>query len=352
MGKLTSVLIGCGAIAREHLNALSRLDTVEITAVCDISAARAEAAAERFRIARWYTSHQKMLDDVRPDLVHITTPPASHFPIAKSCLEARLNVLCEKPITIDYAQFNLLKQLATENNCMLIENQSMRFHSSIRRIQRLIDSGELGDLLDVQISVLLNLFAADSPYSDRNAPHFGLALRGGVIGDFLPHIAYTARMFTGPIVDVRTIWSKRTSDSPLPADEFRALVRGERATAHLCFSGNAGPNGFLLRLTGTRMRLEADLFEPPRLIFKRLRAGEPALMTLIDGVVESRDVLADTVASFWQKLAGRGQSDGLPEVIARTYRALASRQPQPISLQDIDESVRLVESLTRSDLEL
>src|ERR1700682_754319 len=122
MGKLTSVLIGCGAIAREHLTALGRLHEVDVAAVCDISAARAEAAAERFGISKWYTNYEKLLGDIRPDLVHITTPPSSHFSIAKNCLSAGLNVFCEKPVTTVYSDFTILKQLATENGCVLMEN--------------------------------------------------------------------------------------------------------------------------------------------------------------------------------------------------------------------------------------
>src|SRR3984893_7275698 len=94
MSKLTGVLIGCGAIAREHLSVLAELNNVEIVAVCDISSARAAAAAARFGIAKWYTSHLELLGDLKPDLVHITTPPASHFPIARDFLAAGLNVFC------------------------------------------------------------------------------------------------------------------------------------------------------------------------------------------------------------------------------------------------------------------
>ena len=132
MGNLTGVLIGCGAIAREHLAAVANLKNVEVAAVCDLSAARAEATAERFGIAKWYSSYEQMLTDIKPDLVHITTPPSAHFPIAKTCLAAGLNVLCEKPITVDYQDFVLLKQLAIQNRCMLMENQNLRFHSSIQ----------------------------------------------------------------------------------------------------------------------------------------------------------------------------------------------------------------------------
>jgi predicted dehydrogenase len=345
MGKLTGVLIGCGAIAREHLSVLAELNDVEVVAVCDISTARAEAAAERFGIAKWYTSHHDLLDDLQPDLVHITTPPASHLPIAKDFLAAGLNVFCEKPITVRYSDFCTLRQLARDKGCMLMENQQNRFHSSVRRIEELIRSGELGDVLEVQIVLSLNITSADSPYVDKNAPHFGLTLPGGVIGDFLPHIAYLAYMFTGKVIDVHTAWSKHKSDSPLPADEFRGLIKGERTTAFVSFSGNAQPDGFLIRVVGSRMRVEANLYEPPRLIVKRARSGEPALMTLVDGIAESRQVLAGTIAGFLRKLGGTSSYDGLTEMISRTYRSIELREPQPIPLDEIDTIAQLVERL-------
>src|SRR5258708_4492276 len=352
MAKLTSALIGCGAIAREHLTALTELSEVEVVAVCDLSPARAEAAAERFGIAKWYSSHEKLLAEMRPDLVHITTPPSSHFAIAKGCLDAGLNVFCEKPITVEYSEFSLLKRLALEKRCMLMENQQMRFHSSIQRIQHLLSSGKLGDILELQVCISLNLFTAGSPYVDRNAPHFGLALRGGVVGDFLPHIAYLAYMFAGRISDVRTTWIKHTSDSPLSADEFRGFIKGERATSYVSFSGNAQPNGFWVRVTGTKMRVEVNLFEPPRLTSRRFRSGEPALMTLVDGIAEARDTLWGTAAGFWRKLAGRSSYDGLLELIGRIYRALELHEPQPVPLEEIDEVARLLDCFTRSDLKL
>jgi predicted dehydrogenase len=346
MGKLTGVLIGCGAIAREHLTVLAELDNVEVAAVCDLSPARAEAAAERFGIARSYTAHRDLLADLRPDLVHITTPPSSHLPIAMDCLAAGLNVFCEKPMTVQYEDFCTLKQLARDKSCMLMENQQFRFHSSIQRIGELIRSGELGDVLEVQILLSLNITGAGSPYVDQNAPHFGLSLSGGVIGDFLPHMAYLVYMFTGKIIDVHTDWSKHKSDSPLPADEFRGMIKGERTTAYVSFSGNTQPDGFLVRVAGTRMRVEANLFEPPRLIVKRSRSGEPALGTLIDGIAESRQVLVGTVAGFLRKLGGTSSYDGLKEMISRTYGTIRSHEPQPVPLDEIDEVAQLVGRLS------
>src|SRR5260370_9563726 len=106
---------------------------------------------------------------------------------------------------------------------MLMDNQQLRLHSSVLRIRNLLASGELGDLLDVQIFVSVNT-RGDSPYADRNAPHFSLSLRGGIIGDFLPHVAYLTHIFTGPVIDLRTLWTKRVVGTPLPPRRFLASI--------------------------------------------------------------------------------------------------------------------------------
>ena len=132
----------------------------------------------------------------------------------------------------------------------------------------------------------INLAVENSVYTDKNSTHFTRTLPDGPIGDFLPHIAYLAYMFTGEALDVRTVWRKRITDSPLPADEFRGLIKGERASGFVSFNGGAKIEGLWLRVVGTQMRVEANLYEPPRLVRRRFRKGEPALMTLVDGISE------------------------------------------------------------------
>jgi predicted dehydrogenase len=352
MAKMKGVLIGCGAIAREHLTALKGLDIVQVPAICDISPIRAEATAERFGIDKCYTNYRKLLADHRPDLVHITTPPSSHFEIAHECLAMGLNVLCEKPITVDYEQFKILKKVAEAKNCALIENQNLRFHSSIKQMVALRNSDAFGELLDVQIAFSINLVGPGSPYIDQNASHFGVGLRGGVIGDFLPHIAYLTYMFTGPISDLRTVWMKRSEHALLLADEFRGFIKGEHAGAHVSFSANSQIAGYWIKLSGSRMVAEANLLEPPRLALRRLRAGEPALGSFLDGIAEARDILKGTFAAFSRKLGGMSSYDGLPEMIARIYRALERDEPQPVPLDEIDAVAHLVDRFTRPDLKL
>ena len=99
MTKLKGVVVGCGAIAREHLAAVGALQNAEIAAVCDLSPARAEATAQRFRIPKWYVDYEQMIGEIRPHLVHVTTPPAATLrsqkpacqPVSMSSAKSRLS---------------------------------------------------------------------------------------------------------------------------------------------------------------------------------------------------------------------------------------------------------------------
>jgi predicted dehydrogenase len=344
MPKLTAVLIGCGAIAREHLKALKKISGVSVEAVCDLSPARAESTADRFGVARWGTDFKKLVEECRPSLVHITTPPSSHFSIASTCLAGGLSVLCEKPITSTYDDYKSLRSLADRNGCLLIENQNLRCHSSVIKALELLKSGKVGSLVDVQIFFSLPLVGTGSPYADQNTPHFSKSMPGGAIGDFLPHISYLSELFAGEIQDVYALWQKRAQSS-LPADEFRALLKGEKAPVFIAFSGTSNLVGYWIRVTGTEMFIEANLLEPPRVVIRRHRTGEPALMSVFDGMMESRAVFSGTLKAFGRKLADTSSYDGLEEFIRRVYGAISGQNELPTSPAAIDASVRLVEQL-------
>ncbi len=145
---------------------------------------------------------------------------------------------------------------------------------------------------------------------------------------------------------------KASKNSPLPADEFRALIKGERATAQVAFNGDVRPYGFWIRVTGTQMHAEANLYEPPRLTVRKLRKGELAVATLIDGIAKSRDVLFGSLAGFWRKLAGTGSYDGLSDLIAQTYSAIGFGKLPPISPTEIDEVARIVDRFTDPEFKL
>src|SRR5437764_15460150 len=101
---LKVAIAGCGKIADAHAAQLQRIKGCEIVAVCDREELMAQQLFERFPIKRWFSDVSEMLREARPDVVHITTPPQSHFELGKQCLEAGAHIYVEKPFTLYTAQ--------------------------------------------------------------------------------------------------------------------------------------------------------------------------------------------------------------------------------------------------------
>lgn len=347
---MKAAIIGTGTIAREHLGALAELPGVTTVGVCDLSETLAEATAHRFGVERWYTDYRQMLERARPDVVHVTTPPPSHHRLAMDCLDAGAHVLCEKPITERRDQFVQLRGLAEERGLMLVENHNYMFNAPMQRIIGMVERGELGTITSVEVQGQLEILGPGSRFADPNAPHPCLGMRGGAIADFLTHIAYLIYIFVGPHRQVRSVWLKLRDDHPLPSDEFRALVKCERGIGVAGFSAVAAPDGFWIKVQGSRGSAEANLWEPPRLSTKRRREGYGPLMTLVDGVAEAWEVGSTTVGGLVEKLAGGPLTyDGLYELVARLYRAAEGGGPPPVPMEQIDDVSRLVADFTEEE---
>jgi predicted dehydrogenase len=342
-------LIGAGQIARQHLSCLRGLPGVKVAGVCDLSASAAEYAAERFGVPAWFTDSRTMLAEVRPDVVHVTTPPSSHFRLAIDALEAGAHVLVEKPATSTFDELDALARRARERGRALIEDYNYLFNPAPREILRRIQSGEFGAVVHVEALVCLDILGP-SGFADPNSPHPSLALAGGAIADFLPHLASLANLFIGPHRNAHTVWTRR-KPSILPYDEFRAVVEGERATAALGFSASSQPNAFWLRVYGERMQATANLFET-RLTFDRLRPGPKPLRPFLNGLEEGKTIRRAASATLLEKFrGGPGAYSGLFELLALFYRALADGADLPVTAEQALEVNRLVEALKpqRSD---
>jgi hypothetical protein len=170
-------------------------------------------------------------------------------------------------------------------------------------------------------------------------------MRGGAIADFLTHLASLAYAFIGAHRWAHTSWSKRLS-SPLPSDEFRALVGGERATATLAFSANTRPDAFWLRVYGTKMQAVANLFET-RLTLSRLHGGPKPLVPFRNALQEARDIRRSAFETLLRKLNGSpGSYEGLWELLANIYRALKIGAEPPVPIGQVLAVNRLVSDLT------
>src|SRR4051812_30579047 len=196
---MKAAVIGAGVIAKQHLGCLREISRargarsadrdaaggidLELAAVCDLSPAAAECAAERFGVARWFTDHRRMLDEIRPDVVHVTTPVPSHFPLALDALDAGAHVIVEKPATVNHEDLVALLERADARGRRLTEDYNYLFNSQVQAILSLIASGDFGQVIDVEVQICLDILAKGNGFVDPNAPHPILGMRGGAIAD-------------------------------------------------------------------------------------------------------------------------------------------------------------------------
>ena len=97
MDRIRTAVIGTGFMGRVHLEALRRVENVDVVEVAATSLDKARAAGAGYNILNMTGDWHDVIRDPSIDAVHVATPNASHFPIAKAALEAGKHVLCEKP---------------------------------------------------------------------------------------------------------------------------------------------------------------------------------------------------------------------------------------------------------------
>ena len=342
---ITAAVIGAGYIGREHLGALRDLPEVKTVGVCDLSPVMAEAAAEEFEVAAWFTDHRSMLRELRPKVVHVTTPSQAHVALAIDVLEAGAHALVETPITLDPGGLKKLLRTAHERGRLLLESYNYLFNPPVQEILDLIRSGVFGEFVHADVQVFIDILGERSKYADSKPPSPFLSPPGEAMADFITHLACLGHSFIGEHREVQTRWQKRGVGEMVPWDEFGALIDGERGTVSLGFSSRAQPAVFSLRVQGTRMRATASLFKP-LLCIEKLRAAPRPLTHLFNGLSAARAYANCTITGIWRELQGRPATyQGLRLLIKQLYEALETGAEPPITLHQIEAVNHLVGDL-------
>ncbi len=142
---ISVAIIGTGGIAGAHVAAWdAAVDRVRRVAAVDIDADRVATFASSHGIPRSYTSATEMLERERPDLVHICTPPALHFPLIIEALESGASVFCEKPLCASLRQLDEIDATEQQTGRACVSVVQWRFGSAAKRVREMIASGQFG----------------------------------------------------------------------------------------------------------------------------------------------------------------------------------------------------------------
>jgi predicted dehydrogenase len=346
-------IVGCGKIADAHASQIQRLEGCEIVGVCDREPLMAKQLYERFPVKQYFTNLTALVTEAQPDVVHITTPPKSHFNIAKFCLEQNCHVYVEKPFTLDAVEALELINLANQKGLKLTAGHNYQFSHAARRMRALIDAGYLGGP-PVHMESYYGYDLGDPSYAravlgDRK--HWVRRLPGKLLHNIISHgIARIAEFLSNddPQVIAHGFASpllRRIGEDEI-VDELRVIISdGDGTTAYFTFSSQMKPslqefrvygprNGLLLdqnheivlRLRGTKFKSYADHFIPPALYAKQ------HLGNLLQnaGLFLHRDFHVDS---------------GMKYLMESFYRSIREDAPLPISYREILLTARIMDAI-------
>lgn len=157
MAKYRSVILGCGPRAYWHARAYKYVRKGEIVACCDHHEEKLAKFTAEFGL-KGYTDFEKMLDDEKPDLVHLVTPPSMRVPLM-TVVDDRNVPACivEKPIACEVGDWKKLCALEAGTKTKFAVGQQVRFQEFLQKCGQAIKSGKLGKLEFMDFSAGMNI---------------------------------------------------------------------------------------------------------------------------------------------------------------------------------------------------
>lgn len=346
MKKLKTAVFGAGFMGRVHIEGIRRLGNVEVSAVASSSDARARKFGDEMGITRATGDYRTLLSDAEIDAVHICTPNALHFPMAKAALEAGKHVLCEKPLAISVEEGEQLVELAKAKGLANCTFHNLRFYPMVQQIRRMRESGEMGEIYAVQGTYSQDWLYYDTDWNWRldpaaNGKSRAMADIGSHWCDMIEHVtglrisSLCADLQTfhktrkRPKGSVETFTGKRakdvdTQEVAIDTEDFGAVLLrlGERTRGAFTVSQvSAGrKNRLLIEVYGSKCSVTWDQEKPDELWIGH--RNEPN-----QSIVKDPSLL-DQAARAYADLPG-GHSEGYDDTFKQVFRRFYRRVADP-----------------------
>ena len=148
---LNGLLVGCGFFSRNQMHAWADVTGARIAAVCDLDADKAKTCAAEFGVDAWYTDASIMASGDF-DFVDICTTMDTHETLVAMAVQAGLPVIVQKPFGPDIETCLRIEANARKAGVPLMVHENFRFQKIFRRLQEIIESGEIGETTFARLS--------------------------------------------------------------------------------------------------------------------------------------------------------------------------------------------------------
>ena len=329
--KLRVALLGAGKMAVQHAAAIRLCEGAELVAVADPIVPPEDIRARFGSGVSTFTAPDALLASVKPDVVHIVTPPDSHAALARLCLESGAHVYVEKPFALTSVDARSILDLAAEKGLRACAAHQVLFQESARAYRQYVPM--IGNVRHVES------FFSFKPVRRRSGGG-GLSTPVDQLIDILPHPVY---LLLNALPDKGRV--ELTAMDVSSQGEVRAVVRKGDALACLVVSLRARPVESFLRVMGSNGSVEADFVIGYVVGLPGPGASAPA-------------VVLKPFSKAWQtgwgsfkgllKLVFRRHKSypGLAELLKRFYSSIARGTEAPMTDAEILDTVELCEEIS------
>ncbi len=333
-------VVGCGQIADAHISEAQKIPGVEVAAVMDLNVHMAEQAAIHHGVPQAYVDLTAMLKEVKPDVVHITTPPASHLSLGTLAIEHGAHVYVEKPFAVDAREARELMATAERHGRLVCVGHNMTFDSPFLRLRDAYRRGELGEIVHVEGYMGYNLAGPFGAIFMGDPTNWTHRLPGGFAQNNISHplsmiLEFLDDEAPGVVAVGQRFRKERYGDvRDCVLDEIRATLIGRSATANLVFTSQARPVQLYVQVHGTKRQAICHLDS------RTLRYVDGAAMPgpfrriqwAYEDLKQARREHRRLVRRF---LSGKMHFfEGMSELFRQFYDAVAGRAEMPIPMSE------------------
>lgn len=288
-------LIGAGFMGHTHATAYNNVVgvfgtdiTPSLEVIADVNEDAARKAAEIFGFKRWTTDWHEVVSDPAVELVDITTPNSSHCPIAVEAAANGKNILCEKPLALDAQEAKAATDVIEKAGVISAVGFNYIQNPIQAYVKQLIDSGELGEVVNFRGSYDQDYYAGDDTLHEWR--FLKSASASGALGDLASHTISLSQYLVGDITKVNGMTKIVVPQRPDPRDTSKMLPVENDDVVQFMFQYENGAIGtiFSNRLAcGRKMSLTYEIqMTRGCILYTQERQNEVQIYRLDDSPLE------------------------------------------------------------------
>lgn len=349
MGDVLQIgVIGCGGISIPHVQTLeSHCGEVHLHLYDrDPNAARALAARTRAPVDI-HDDIDQMLAECNLDVVHILTPPDSHFQLAKKALLAGCHVLVEKPLTMTLAESEELFEIAGRSNRIVTVDHSVLLMPCVQKAMKLLASGKIGRPIAFHCYFGNANKRGSIPY--EGSDHWAYSMKGGPLLNLISHPASMAVEIFGPPTEISfQKGSRNVMPGDLP-DSVQVSFRSDNGYGSFMISMAHGNAARQVRIWCESGTMVIDLGRQTLLVEKH-HGPLSIVYKTIGGVMTGIKTIWSTCGVIVGVATGRVKRDpGLRRFVQQFYGGLRAGGPPPVSKENALATAQFIDMVLMAE---